>query len=154
MADEQEAVPFDAADPAAEDNARRDEVRRDREDADVYRVIMHTKNGRAWLYRRLERGHIYGSTFAPGQPDLTAFQLGEENYAKRIMLEAQAASVDLYMTMIKEAQAEERRAAETRRKEQRSRERDEAPPDPEEMVGHLPPPAGFPGHKPPAKPKK
>ena len=79
---------FDAADPAAIDNANRDERRKAREDADVLRALMMGKHGRAWLYRLLERCNIYGDPFAPGQGDVTAFKLGQENIGKQLMLQA------------------------------------------------------------------
>lgn len=153
MADDLPRETYDSTDPAAEANAKRDEARSRREDADTYRLIMHTKPGRAWLHRRMVECHIFGQTFMPGQPDVTAFQLGEENIGKRWMVSAMAASPDLYMRMIKEQQDEELRLDEVRRREQRSREHSEAPPNPEDMVSvHLPPPAGYPGG--PALPKR
>ena len=62
MADDRVAETFDASDPVAVNNAKREESRRAREDADVLRKLMHTKPGRAWLYRFLASCHIYGST--------------------------------------------------------------------------------------------
>jgi hypothetical protein len=144
---------FDATDAVAEANANREIKRREREDADVWRRILHSKQGRAWLYRRLERCHIYASTFVPGQSDVTAFQLGEENIGKRLMLEAQDASPDLYVQMLKEQREEEKRLDEVRRTEQKRREEAERSPTPEEMMGELPPPAGWPGGPPMAKKK-
>lgn len=149
MAEEILTETFDAADPAAIDNAKREEKRREREDADVLRIIMHTKQGRAWLYRRLESCHIYTSTFQPGQPDVTAFALGEENVGKKLMVDAIAASPDLYMTMIKEQRDEEKRLDAVRRTERKNREqRDPAASMTPDLVPHLPPPAGYPGGPP------
>ena len=153
MAEEQVAEAFDASDPAAEANVKRDAARFARQDADVLRMMMRTKEGRAFLYRFLDRCHIYSTTFAPGQSDVTAFQLGEENVGKRLMLEAQSASVDLYVQMIKEQRAEEARLDEVRRREQRNREQAEAAQTAEELMAPLPPPAGYPGG-PALKPKK
>ena len=135
---EKEAETYDATDTVAENNLRRDEKRRARQDADVLRKLMHDAPGRAWLYRKLESCHIYSSTFSPGQPDITAFQLGEENVGKKLMLEAQLASVDLYMKMIKEQQEEVRRQDEERIKESNRREEAETPPA--EFMPELPPP--------------
>ena len=145
MADEQVTETYDAANPAAEDNARRDAARHAREDADTLRLLMQRKQGRAWLYRKLEACHIYASTFAPGQADVTAFQLGEENVGKRIMLEAIDASPDLYMKMLKEQQDEARRLDDIRRTERKNREQAEGPVDVAGLVADLPPPAGYPG---------
>jgi hypothetical protein len=143
---------FDAADPAAEDNAKRDAARTAREDTDVLRGIMHTKQGRAWLLRQLDACHINNSPFAAGQPDVTAYHLGEEAVGKRLLIAVMAASVDLYMKAIKESQEEETRLYEVRKKEREKREERDAPADVRELMFPLPPPAGFPGG--PPLPKK
>lgn len=136
---------FDATDVAAEDNAKRDAKRRERQDADVLRNVMRTKEGRAWLYRQLDLCHIYTATFAPGQADVTAFQLGEENIGKRLMMAAIDASPDLYMAMIKDQRDEEKRLNEVRRTERKNREEAEQGASAEKQVAPLPPPAGYPG---------
>lgn len=149
MADDTPRETFDASDAAATDNAKREESRRSREDADVLRGLMHSKPGRAWLYRFLESCHIYSSTFAPGQSDVTAFSLGEENVGKKLMVAAIAASADLYVKMVKEQQDEEKRLDAVRRTERKNREHDDpAAPLTPDLVPHLPPPAGYPGGPP------
>ena len=131
---------YDASDPVAENNLRRDARRIDRQDKDVLRKLMHTPEGRSWLYRKLETCHIYSSTFSAGQSDVTAFQLGEENIGKRLMLECQAASVDLYMKMIKERQEWEREQDVQREKEGKRREDLDRAPTVDELMPELPPP--------------
>jgi len=154
MADDLPTETFDAADPAAIDNARREEKRKAREDADVLRLIMHSKQGRAWLYRHLERCNIYGETFAPGQGDVTAFKLGQENIGKQLMLAAMDASSDLYVKMVNEQREEAKRLDEVRRTERKNREaNDPSATVPQDFVVDLPPPAGYPGGPPlPGKP--
>lgn len=142
--------PFDATDPKAEESARREESRQRREDLDALRAMMLSKTGRACLYRQLLRCHIYASAFAPGQSDLTSFQLGEENVGKRLMLDLQSASLDLYLQMLKEQRAEEKRLDDVRRTD---REKREAEDEIKTLLPDLPPPAGWPGHVPPARPK-
>lgn len=152
MADDQPTETFDASDKAAIDNAQREEKRKAREDADVLRTIMHSKTGRAWLYRYLESCHIYGTTFAPGQSDVTFFALGEENAGKRLMSASIEASPDLYITMVKEQRAEEKRLDDVRRTERKNREATEpGAPIATDQVAPLPPPSGYPGG-PPLKP--
>jgi hypothetical protein len=92
----------DANDPAVLEAKRKEQGRRRRADNDVLRKLMHDVDGRDWLYRKLEACHIYQTSFSPGQPDVTAFNLGMENFGKQLMLEAQRASADLYVKMIKE----------------------------------------------------
>lgn len=158
MADDLPKVAFDATDSSAEDNARREVARVAQADADYYRLIMHTVKGRAWLHRRLSECKIFGDTFAGEQTHITAFQLGQENVGKRMMVAAQNGSADLYVQMIKEHQAEEVRLDDVHRKEERKRTADERPPSPEDMVVPLPPPAGYPGgpplHKSANQPKR
>ncbi len=148
MADEPPLETFDATDPAAEANAKRDAARQAREDSDVLRLLMHSKQGRAWLYRFLSKCNIYGDTFSGEETHTSAFKQGQENIGKQLMLETQAASVDLYMKMIKEQQDEEKRLDEVRRRERKQRDAEEAPPSAEDMVSALPPPAGYPGGPP------
>lgn len=139
-----ETFSFDAGDPVAENNANRDEARRQREDAETVRRLMSHRNGRAWLFRLLERCHIYTSPFSPGQPDTTAFALGEQNIGLRL-LEAAQAFPDLYMTMLAEARREDERVAGLRMDEERKRQGEEN--IAVQMQGFdLPPPDGRPGH--------
>jgi hypothetical protein len=157
MADDQgPPEPFDATDPRAQDNAARDVARKKREDADVLRTLMHNKHGRAFLYRFLEGCHIYGDTFAGENSHTSAFNQGQENVGKRLMVMAMDASPDLYVQMIKEQREEESRLDAVRRQEERSRRERDEPPSAEQMlaVQDLPPPAGYPGHKPPKMPNE
>ena len=133
---------FDASDQAATDNASRDAAAKARAEADQLRKIMHDKQGRAWLYRFLERCNIYGESFTPGQPDVTAFKLGNENIGRQLMLSAMDASTDLYVKMVNEQREEERRLDEVRRKERKNREEREGPVDVKSMLNDLPPPSG------------
>lgn len=154
MADDLPHETFDATDPAAEANAKRDAARRERADLDVLRKLMNDKKGRDFLYRFLDACHINNTPFAPGQPDVTAFHLGEENVGKRFLSLAMTASTDLYMKMIQEQQEEERRLADVRRTERKNRDEREGPVDINALVQPLPPPAGYPGGPPLPKKKK
>lgn len=105
-----------AEDPVAADNARKRLARQRRDDMDVLRLLMKTTKGRDWLYRYLESCHIMSSPFVPGESDTNTvmFRLGEQNAGKRLQVQVEGASVDLYMTMIKE-QIEERAQLEAQR---------------------------------------
>lgn len=141
---------FDATDPAAENNARRDLERAARDDADVLRTIMATKKGRAFILRQLDRCAINSpAKFVRGEPDATAHNLGRESYGLELLKDVMGASVDLYMTAIKEAQEEERRKVEVRRAEIKRQQEADRPLTAEDMVGDLPPPKGYPGYVPP-----
>jgi hypothetical protein len=155
LADEPEAVPGDAIDEVQANNQSTEQARRKREDADVIRKLLHDKNGRAWLYRLLERCHIYEHSFFGEETHTTAYRLGEENIGKRLMLEVIDASGDLYITMIREQKEDEARLAKLARKAADKAEgRGEPPLTPSAQMPDLPPPPGWPGYKPPpAKPK-
>ncbi|WP_439392340.1 hypothetical protein ACRQ5Q_22355 [Bradyrhizobium sp. PMVTL-01] len=147
--------PFDASDAVAVNNATRDAERIKREDADVIRAIMHTKKGRAFMIRQLDRCYINSpAKFVIGQPEATAHNLGRESYGLELLQEVMAASVDLYMTAIKERAEEEARRNAVRREERKRRDEAERGPRAEDQVAHLNPPQGFPGHQPPMPPKK
>lgn len=99
---------FDAADPTHIEAAKKEEGQRRREDRDLYQLLMSTPSRRASFYRILERGHIYGSPADLGNgmrgadPLSTYYALGEENFAKQMMLSAMDASLDLYLKMLSE----------------------------------------------------
>lgn len=139
---------YDANDPVAERNARRDAGRRRRNNRDVIATVLASKAGRDWFYDVLAACHIYSTPFEPGAPDVTAFRLGEENVGKQLMLEAIGASPENYLMMVKEAKAEEERLEDVRRKEETARNTDQVI----ELTGEgrdpndLPPPKGWPGH--------
>lgn len=140
---------FAADDPIAENNARRDVERIARQDTDVLaKIVMKDAPGRAWLHRLLSKCHIFGETFHGEETHLSAFSQGQENIGKQIMLSAQEASVDLYLLMIKEARAEEKRLEEVRRKEERDRSQADDDTTVSELMPDLPPPAGYPGGPP------
>lgn len=133
----------DASDVVTTNNRSRDQARYARSDADVLRKLMHDAPGRAWLYRILEACHIYESPFVPGQADSTAFKLGEQNVGRRLLAQVTAASGDLYMTMLKEARAEEARIAKENVERNRARLKEE-----EEVASaggavNVDPPPGF-----------
>lgn len=139
---------FDASDPVAVNNARRDEERRAREDLDVLRAIMHTKKGRAFIVRQLDRCHVNSpAKFVAGSADATAHNLGRESYGLLLLQDVMAASVDLYMTAIKEAQDEIARTAAVQREQRKKREEAERGNSIDAMID-LPPPSQ------PRKPKK
>jgi hypothetical protein len=138
---------FDATDVASEDNTRRDLKRAERDDLDVLRQIMHTKKGRAFILRQLDRCQINSPRkFVPGQPDATAHNLGLEAYGLMLLKDVMAASVDLYMTAIAEEQAEADRKNDVRRAEVKAKEEREKPPSAEDQLSALPPPKGYPGY--------
>lgn len=71
----------------------------------VIKNIMQTIPGRAWIYTLLERCHIYHTPFLAGQPDVTAFQCGEQNIGNQLLADVQAAAPELYIQMIAEAKS-------------------------------------------------
>jgi hypothetical protein len=104
-----------AADPAEEKRLREEERQLARNDAAVIRKIMMTHNGRAWIYRFLERCSIFGDTFHGEETHRSAFAQGQENIGKQLWLAVQDASLDLYVQMVKEQREEEKRLAKVRR---------------------------------------
>lgn len=143
---------YDASDPVAENNAHRDEKRKQREDLETVKRLLSHKSGRAWFHRLLSRCHIYDTPFQPGQPETTFFQMGQENIGKQMMMEAINACPDLYLLMLAEARKEEERLSGIRMDEEKKRQgEDEAAIRTQGF--DLPPPARWSGHVPPPKPE-
>lgn len=134
----------DLSDPDHEREQRDQERAIKRADLDVMRGIMRTKNGRAWLARKLVEWHLQGEEFYPGQSDMTAFRLGEKNCARRLEEEAKEASFDQYMMMLKE-QIETRKVQENSRREKVKERESLLNPTANQQGMDLPPPAGWPG---------
>jgi hypothetical protein len=67
------------------------------------RRIMSDGPGRKWMHDLLVRCHIFQTAFAAGQPDNTAFRLGEQNTGLQIFADVIAASPQEYVLMMNEA---------------------------------------------------
>ena len=100
---EQKSKGFNAADPKQIEAAKKEDGRVRRQDRDFYQVCMATPERRASFYRLLERCHIYATPADTMNTNRTYFNLGEENIGKQLMLSAMDASLDLYLTMLKES---------------------------------------------------
>ena len=98
-------VPYDTADPAAVNAARKKDARKRRERLDVVAGLMDLKQGRAWMYGWMEACHIFQTSFLAGQPDATAFKEGERNIGLRILADVMAAAPEKYIVMMDEARA-------------------------------------------------
>lgn len=132
-------------DALAEENARRDAGRRRKDDLDVLRKLMRTPQGRDWMYRHLDACHIYENPALFDNVPGTFFRLGEQNVGKQLLIQLEAASLDLYMTMKREH--EEKVADETRIvREATKRELAETdePAITDDQQPHLPRPDGWP----------
>lgn len=105
---------YNAADPRHIESARKEAGQRRREDGDFWRTAMSTPQRRAALWRLLDSCKLYSNAADLGTPTrlsdplLTYLNLGRESVGKQIMVAAQDASLDLYLTMVKEAQERER----------------------------------------------
>lgn len=89
-------------DATAEENAKRAAGRQRKADQDVLRLLMKKPEGRDWMYRFLEECHIYGNPALFDNVPGTFFNLGEQNVGKKLLVQLEAASLDLYMTMKRE----------------------------------------------------
>ncbi len=138
---------INADDPAEEKRVREEERQRARNDANVLRKIMFTKEGRSWMYRFLESCKIFEDPFIPGMPDSTGHNLGAQNIGKQLWLKVQDASLDLYVQMIREQREEEKRLAKVRSADAESMTPQAM--DAQEALGvndhmiDLPPPSGW-----------
>jgi hypothetical protein len=69
--------------------------------------IMATTMGREWIHDLLERGHLFGAAFIRSAPDLTAYNLGTQEFAKEIFWEIVTHSPNEYVLMMQEASIRE-----------------------------------------------
>lgn len=143
---------YNAGDEVAENNARKESSRLAKNDADILRIIMHSKTGRSWLYRQLEACHIFGNPVAqfdnaPADVPMTFFNLGNQNYGKQLWLAAQAASVDLYMKMIKEQHEEQNRRDAVMAQQNDKHDRKDLQLSSNDQLPHLTPPSREPPQK-------
>ena len=91
--------PSDASDEEQVNQRKRDVGRRQRAHRGVLRQIMATPLGREWLWHFLSDCHVFGNPFTPGAPDVTNFNLGEQNVGKRLMDQALRADPQAYVQM-------------------------------------------------------
>ena len=97
-----QSLSYDASNEEDIQRAKSAAGRRKKAEADVIRKIMHTPECRAWIYSWLDVCHIFTTSFVKGQLDVVAFHEGERNVGLRLMSAVTNASVDLYITMMKE----------------------------------------------------
>ena len=71
------------------------------------RRIMSDSPGRKWMCDLLTKCHIWSTAFAAGQPDTTAFRLGEQNLGLQIFADVIAAAPQEYVLMMQEASTKE-----------------------------------------------
>jgi len=117
---------YDASDPVAADNAAKEAARREKEDAETWRVWMSHPKGRDLLWRIVnERCHL-GETFTAvdetgrSDPLRTYLHIGERNIGAWV--EAQLRRhPDLYMKMLQEEQLEREARASRLRKQAEDR---------------------------------
>jgi hypothetical protein len=104
-AEEAAEQPYDANDPEQVNKARQRSGRKRKDRLRFVQAAMEHAEGRAWFYDLLTACHIYHTAFLPGQPDATAFRLGEQNIGNRILADIQACAGENYLVMLKEAKS-------------------------------------------------
>lgn len=99
-------APYDASDPAAVNAARKRATRIRKKRLDFVKAMMSMQEGRLWINDLLESCYIFGNPLIPGQTDVTFFNIGQQNVAKKILADINEAAPEKYMLMLKEAKAE------------------------------------------------
>ena len=153
MADE--SLPPDASDEILENNLRSEQARKARDDTKVVLDILSSRQGRAWWHRMMLLTKMLENPFEGEATHLTAFALGKHEIGKWLFVEAQKASLDLYVQMIREAnEEEERQAKEVKKRSDRAAGKLDEPLTPAAQYPDLPAPPGWPGHSPANAPPK
>jgi len=96
---------YDASDPVAADAAEARARRLADSDAEVVRRILATKEGRGWLWRRLEACRILECLF-DDSANRMYWLLGERNAGLRLLAELEQADPDAVALMIREGGGE------------------------------------------------
>ena len=107
VADSVEEKPYDASNPEQVNFARIKAGRKHTERLRVVRALMENKECRAWIYDLLAFCNVGSSPFVQGQPDATAFKLGQQNVGLMILSDINMAAPELYMQMITEGKKTE-----------------------------------------------
>ena len=94
--------PYNTADRDDVKAAAKEARQQDRSDEEVMRSIMITSPGRAWMFRKLVRLHIYSNPYSANPHD-TAFSCGELNIGQMLVAEIDRACPDMYLLMMREA---------------------------------------------------
>lgn len=100
---EEQAVPYDASDPKAVNNARKRAARKRVENMSVLKTLMSTKAGREWVYNLLLRCHIYETSFVQGDMQATSFKEGERNIGLSVVSDLMDGCPKEYLVMCNEA---------------------------------------------------
>lgn len=94
--------PYNTADPAQVNAARKKGARLRWERLNVVSSLMDLKEGRAWMYGLLENCHVFSTSFVQGDQFATAFKEGERNHGLRLLADIMDAAPDRYVDMCKE----------------------------------------------------
>lgn len=96
---EAEAPSYDASDEKQVAKAKDRAARRETRMRVALAKFLSDPGGRDWVWDLMESANMLGNQFVPGQPDSTAFKLGEANVAKRILAAWLSVSPETYITI-------------------------------------------------------
>ena len=101
------AEAFNSADPDQVERRKTDAAKRELQMRHVVSGLMHSPEGRAWVWRELEGCHIYAISFEPGLDAASvAFREGERNRGLALLAQVLAAAPGFYLMMQREAAGE------------------------------------------------
>jgi hypothetical protein len=75
---------------------------RDQQKDDFLARVLDDPVGRAWVWDQLVACHIFANRFMPGQPDATAFCLGERNIGLALLAQVMRVAPEQYVLMAQE----------------------------------------------------
>lgn len=89
---------------AANEIKQRDMDARDRDDI---QHLMNSKQGRRVIWWMLEKGHVFGTTFSPVDPHISAFNEGQRSLALALLTRVMQHCPEQYLKMAAEANEQE-----------------------------------------------
>lgn len=102
MKPDEDKPEYDAADPEAVSERKAASGRRRKNDDIIIAQIMEARSGRDWVWRFLERCHIFAPSFNPNSPEVTAYREGERNVGLSLLQDVLRAAPDQWVVMTRE----------------------------------------------------
>jgi hypothetical protein len=75
---------------------------REQQKDDFLARVLDDPTGRSWVWDHLVACHVFANTFVPGQPDATAFLIGERNIGLALLAQIMRVAPEQYVLMAQE----------------------------------------------------
>lgn len=94
--------PFDASDPVQVKKRDAAAHRREKDNREVLATLLSSPQGRNWMWDLMTLGHVFETTFVPGDALSMAFREGERNIGLRLIAMVTTAAPDALIQMMRD----------------------------------------------------